>query len=178
MEKTDSDSKKSKSKKSQEIKINRVNKNGPKGKELLEKLFDQILIDISDKGMSWRKALKDKMSSRTFNKMLEEDEERVKRYARATEMRAEVIADETLEIADNRAEDYVDTENGGFIDHAVINRDRLRVDTRKWLLAKLHPKKYGDKIDMTSDNKPLSGTNIVINWGIEVRKDDTGEKKS
>jgi hypothetical protein len=26
----------------------------------------------------------------------------------------------------------------------VINRSRLRVDTRKWRIAKMHPKKYGE----------------------------------
>lgn len=26
-------------------------------------------------------------------------------------------------------------------------RDRLRIDTRKWLASKLKPKKYGDKIE-------------------------------
>ena len=28
--------------------------------------------------------------------------------------------------------------------HNVINRDRLRVDARKWAASKLAPKKYGD----------------------------------
>ena len=28
----------------------------------------------------------------------------------------------------------------------AIQRSRLRVDTRKWLLAKLQPKKYGERI--------------------------------
>ncbi|HEY5808152.1 MAG TPA: hypothetical protein VIT67_09310, partial [Povalibacter sp.] len=32
------------------------------------------------------------------------------------------------------------------IDHDVIARSRLRVDARKWYAGKLHPKKYGDKV--------------------------------
>ena len=31
-------------------------------------------------------------------------------------------------------------------DSTAVQRNRLRVDTRKWLLSKLAPKKYGDKV--------------------------------
>ena len=34
-------------------------------------------------------------------------------------------------------------------------RSRLRVDTRKWYLSKIMPKKYGDKLDVTTDGKEL-----------------------
>jgi hypothetical protein len=30
--------------------------------------------------------------------------------------------------------------------HEAINRSRLRVDTRKWLIARMAPKKYGDRV--------------------------------
>jgi hypothetical protein len=33
----------------------------------------------------------------------------------------------------------------------MVDRSRLMVDTRKWLLSKMFPKKYGDKIDAASD---------------------------
>jgi|TARA_R100001530_G_scaffold1410_2_gene2558 hypothetical protein len=36
-----------------------------------------------------------------------------------------------------------------------VQRDRLRTDVRKWYLSKVMPKKYGDKIDVTSGNKPI-----------------------
>ena len=45
------------------------------------------------------------------------------------------MADELIEIADNP-----ETEA------AAVNRDRLKVDTRKWLLSKALPKLYGDKL--------------------------------
>jgi hypothetical protein len=102
------------------------------------KLFDQILVDIAESGLSWRKALKDKMSSQTFNKMLSEDEDRAKRYARATEQRAELLAEEMDDIATG----FNDTD-----DNTKVQRDRLKIDTRKWYLSKLHPTKYGDRIE-------------------------------
>jgi hypothetical protein len=46
-----------------------------------------------------------------------------------------------------------------------INRSRLRVDTRKWYLSKLAPKRYGEKVDVNvggqQDGAPLT---TVIKW--------------
>lgn len=65
-------------------------------------------------------------------------------YAQAREMRAELWADEIIDIADEPAKDM-----------AAVTRARLRVDTRKWLLSKLLPKIYGDKLEV-SGNVTLS----------------------
>lgn len=56
-------------------------------------------------------------------------------YARAREIGYQGLADELTEIADDTKGDPA--------------RDRLRVDTRKWLLSKALPKVYGDKIEHT-----------------------------
>lgn len=79
------------------------------------------------------------------------------KYARAKEAQCHVLADEILDISDSSKEDWVkrlaykgpveDWELNG----ESIHRSRLRVDSRKWLLSKLMPKKYGEaqQIDMT-----------------------------
>jgi hypothetical protein len=68
------------------------------------------------------------------------------RYARAKQDQIESLIDEILEIADNKSEDYVQNEDGKFVvNHENINRAKLRIDTRKWLAAKLAPRIYGDK---------------------------------
>lgn len=100
-------------------------------------IFDAIIFDIAENGKSLREALKGKTTSPTFYEMIK-DPERLARYARACEDRAEKIADEILKIADD----------GSNKDNTIVQRDRLRIDSRKWLLAKLHPKKYGDKLDV------------------------------
>jgi hypothetical protein len=56
-----------------------------------------------------------------------------------------------LTIADDASKEFIVTtnEDGAQIkrpDHEHINRARLRVDTRKWMAAKLAPKKYGDRV--------------------------------
>jgi hypothetical protein len=55
-------------------------------------------------------------------------------YQLAREARADRYADEIIAIADGAGED------------ANVQRDRLRVDTRKWAAAKLAPGKYGEKV--------------------------------
>jgi hypothetical protein len=40
----------------------------------------------------------------------------------------------------------------GKVDNAMVQKQRLRVDTRKWLLSKLAPKKYGDKLELSGDD--------------------------
>ena len=55
------------------------------------------------------------------------------------------------------------------------NRSRLRVDTRKWYLSKIMPKKYGDKLDITSGNKPIPIINVQTNEGND--KDNSPDEK-
>ena len=61
----------------------------------------------------------------------------------------EAVADETLEIADEQPPSMVITEGESVtvrLDSAFVAWQRNRIDTRKWLLSKLAPKKYGDKV--------------------------------
>ena len=81
-------------------------------------------------------------------------------YARAKKVQIELLAEEILDIADDGSNDLMtmgfgdkeyETEN-----KEVTNRSKLRVDARKWLLSKLDPKKYGDKLDVTSDGEKIN----------------------
>lgn len=68
-------------------------------------------------------------------------------YARARQAQAYKWAEDILDIADDGLNDtYVDENGKARIDFDVIQRSRLRVDTRKWLLSKVLPKIYGDKL--------------------------------
>ena len=64
-----------------------------------------------------------------------------KQYARAKSIGADVEAEELEEIARTEAD---------------VQRARLIVDTKKWALSKKIPKKYGDKMDHTTDGKPIN----------------------
>ena len=71
-------------------------------------------------------------------------------YAKAREALLEHWAEEITEIADDGSNDWMaseDPDNPGYrVNGEHINRSRLRVDTRKWLLSKLAAKKYGERV--------------------------------
>ena len=70
-----------------------------------------------------------------------------KAYARAKHLLALHWAEELDEIAsDGRNDWYVDDEGKLKPDHEHIARSKLRIDTRKWMLAKMLPKVFGDKV--------------------------------
>lgn len=74
-------------------------------------------------------------------------------YARARAAQAENMFDELLEIADKA--DQVIHSGAEKKSSAYAQNQRLKVDTRKWYLSKVLPKKFGDKLDLTSDGKAL-----------------------
>lgn len=65
------------------------------------------------------------------------------RYARARELQAEKWADEIIEESD--AAD----------DHETAAVAKVRIDARKWIASKLLPKRFGDKLDVTSAGERL-----------------------
>lgn len=67
-------------------------------------------------------------------------------YARAREDQADTLADEIIQIADDGANDTYTKDGVELPNQDVIARSRLRVDARKWVAAKLKPKKYGDRV--------------------------------
>lgn len=80
-------------------------------------------------------------------------------YVRAREDQADTLADQIVAIADEQAE--VIKEDGSAFDPDV-QRDRLRVEARKWVAAKLKPKKYGEKLELGSDpDRPVLFEKIV-----------------
>jgi hypothetical protein len=68
-------------------------------------------------------------------------------YIKAKQNQVEVFIDEILEISDEVSNDQIENDNGKIVaNNEYINRSRLRVDTRKWLSAKLCPRLYGEKM--------------------------------
>lgn len=118
--------------------------------EEIKEIFNEICSRI-EKGESLRSVLRSNNmpSSSTFFIWVDGDQDKSKQYARATEIRAESMFDEMLEIADKQDADITITPKGDEItNHNVIARSRLQVDTRKWALSKMNPKKYGDKLGL------------------------------
>lgn len=78
-------------------------------------------------------------------------------YYHARRVGAEIRADQVFDIADNTENDYtvVYDDNGEPVDllvnHANVQRDKLRIDTRKWFASKMLPKLYGERVQHDLD---------------------------
>jgi hypothetical protein len=74
------------------------------------------------------------------------------------------MADDLVDIADGKSVEWTraETEDADGARDAV-HRDRLRVDTRKWLLSKALPKIYGDKVALT-DADGEGPAKIEFSW--------------
>lgn len=118
-------------------------------------IWNSIIAELIS-GRSMRSIIKDPgmPDLSTFYDWLEKDENKAKQYARACAIRDDIRADEIIDISNNSGEDMITLDDGRqVINHAVIARDKLRCDNLKWYLSKMHPKKYGDRIEVDQTTK-------------------------
>lgn len=88
-------------------------------------------------------------------------------YARAREALQDFWADEIVEIADDSTNDFMTIKRGDEMveveNKEIVNRSRLRIDSRKWLMSKLAPKRYGEKLEVVGKgDTPLIP---IVNYG-------------
>jgi len=88
---------------------------------------------------------KDMPNRRTVSDWLAKDEKLAKQYAAAIEARAEHYFDEIIDIADSKSDPQ---------------KTRVQIDARKWVLARMNPKKYGDKF--TQELTGAEGGPLVV----------------
>jgi hypothetical protein len=105
----------------------------PHGRPTLftQEIADKICKEL-EKGQGLRRACRENEDfphESTVRKWTKENPEFYTQYTSAREIGYEAMADELLDISDGEKED------------SAADRDRLRLDTRKWLLSKI----YGDK---------------------------------
>jgi len=133
-------------------------------KEEIEFLFSSICKKMGEEGRSLRSVLSEEgMPDRsTFYEWIRNDDLKSDHYARVKEDRADYIFEDILNIADETHNDRrVKSDGAEVVDHEAIQRSKLRVDARKWMLSKMLPKKYGDKIDVTSDGDKIGGDKSI-----------------
>lgn len=125
--------------------------------------FADIICGELAVGHSVRKICEDvKMPTRdTFFKWIREHKDFADQYARAKEESVASIFEEMTEIVDDGRNDWMQDQYmkgkspGWKVNGEAVQRSKLRWEDRRWKLSKLAPKKYGDKLDITSDGKAL-----------------------
>lgn len=146
--------------------------------ELADNICEQLALGNSMRTVC---AADDMPAMSTVFKWLREDTKFSEQYARAKQESADYMAEELLEIADDGTNDYIEKERPDGSTYEALNsehvqRSRLRVDTRKWLMSKMKPKKYGEKLDLTTDGEKLPAPITQFN-GIP-RNDSDQEDRS
>jgi hypothetical protein len=142
-----------------------INHKSKEAQQERERKFKEIITLIESKGESLTKATKKiGLDKKSFMLMIEKDTSLLHQYTRATEARADLIAERMVRNSHNRANDFYTDSDGNLKPNPVaVQRDRLILDTDKWLLSKLMPKKYGDRLTLDGEVKtgnPLTIENI------------------
>lgn len=91
----------------------------------------------------------DMPSASTVCRWLSQNDAFREQYAHARAAQADTLADEILDIADDGSNDWMgekEGETGVTYNGDAVQRSKLRIESRKWLAAKMAPKKYGDRI--------------------------------
>jgi len=129
-----------------------------------QEIADQICEQVATTSKSMRTICAEvRIPYTTHMQWLRDKEDYSNQYARAKEDQADYLAEEILEIADDSSGDTDYTETGKIVMNAeFVARSRLKVDARKWIAAKLKPKKYGDKVDVTTDGKSINAPVIQV----------------
>jgi len=118
-----------------------------------EELAEIICLRLAE-GESLRSVCRDEgmPSKQAVLRWLARNESFRAQYVRAKEEGAEAIAEELFDIADDGSNDWMEKldKEGNAVGYQVngehVQRSKLRIDTRKWYLSKIMPKKYGDRI--------------------------------
>jgi hypothetical protein len=150
-----------------------------------EEIADKICARIAS-GESVLSIAKDPempASSTIYLWLLDEDKKSFsEKYDKARIAQADHYFDQLLEIADDGTQDTITRATGDGETYEVANtefiqRSRLRVDTRKWYLSKIMPKKYGEKLDVTSDGEAITNVNINVITQSTSEQDTTEEPR-
>jgi hypothetical protein len=111
----------------------------------------------------------------TFLDWVDKDKDLSDKYERARARAADVIFEEILGLQDEQPERVIQlgTEGEGGtsrVDPAWVSWQKNRVDARKWVLAKMVPRKYGDKLEATLQNPDGSAmkseTTVVVDAAV------------
>lgn len=113
--------------------------------EFSQEIFDTICVRMAE-GESLRAICKTvgMPNKRTVLRWIEKDDGIKLQYAEAQNLRAEHYFDQIIDIADSKADPQ---------------KTRVQIDARKWVLARMNPKKYGDRVTnehIGGDGNPIS----------------------
>lgn len=119
-----------------------------------QEIADQICYLVETEAMGMKKICdthSELPAFRTVFYWLTENKEFLQQYTRAREGQADSIADKMLEIAFEPSKNLTAAQD-----------KRTQIDALKWIASKLKPKKYGDKMDVTTDGEKINNVKVEV----------------
>lgn len=110
-------------------------------------LIETLCSDIARGGLVKDVCARHNVSLEGFYNAVMKDPDYFELYDRARQIQMEGMVDDILEVSDDDSGD----EMNGRPNNAAINRARLKADSRKWLMSKLHYRRFGDKIQQDTN---------------------------
>lgn len=138
----------------------------PFSQEVFDLILERIMCGESVNAICADTGMPSRVSF--YRWILKSDELRDK-FDSALNARSHAMAEDLLEIADAP----VGSLESGATDTGAVNKQRLQVDTRKWLMSKMTPKKYGDRVDHVSSDGSMSQKPTTIQLVAKSKDDDS-----
>jgi hypothetical protein len=123
---------------------------------MYENIWPKVFDAIAD-GASLKSALREISPTPSYawaKKQLRNDPDLQARYREAQQDRADRLAEQIIELADSPMPEHLEgKERSAWVQHL-----RVQIDSRKWVAAKLYPRVYGERLDVTTTETRISIT--------------------
>ena len=136
--------------------------------ELIEQVMLSLAMGITAKAACEQRGL----DVQKFYTLVLRDPSIKEMYDEAREIRIESMADDIIDISDETSKD----KTGNRINHEVVHRSKLKVETRKWLMSVLNPKRYGNRIQQDV-NQTVNVNHVELLDNARKRRELAHKKK-
>ncbi len=147
-----------------------------------DRLADRICTLIADgASMNDLNRVPGVPSPATIYRWMARDSDFRRDYAAMCALRADILADQVVTIADGALDDDWDTTPGGMSDAEALvclNRAKLRIAAIKWRVGAMAPRKYGRKpADDDPATRPISFEDALLQLEAEVDRDVSASRQ-
>lgn len=109
--------------------------------DLIERIFDDLAMGNTLKGAAAKHGVKGTHKMSSLYRIVRKDKAIREAYDEARELQAESFLDEIIDIADDSSKDRLEN---GRINHEVVNRSKLKIETRRFAMGAVVKKRFGD----------------------------------
>ena len=135
--------------------------------EYSKEVCDNIFTELSNSHKGLDTICREfKISASKFREFIVTNTEAGTNYAHARSLQVELLENKITDLTFEMAAAIKNNDYSPEMVNAAVQALKVQIDAIKWVLSKLLPKKYGDKVDVTSNGKTLpTSINIILDNG-------------